>query len=100
MKKTFEDSDKATQVFDHADKRVVLEVHKLTGGWYASGIITAAVGYDESPVGVHEFWSITKPQSWGFGSRAEASKVRTQIKREIAARIDAKDFEGKFIKYA
>jgi len=99
MKKTFEDSDKATQLFEHCGMRVVLEVHKLTGGWYASGQITPMVGYDESPVGIEIKWSIVKPRSWGFSNRAEASKARTQIKKEIAARIEAGDFEGNFIKY-
>ena len=98
MKKVYQQD--TTQIFEHAGLRVVLELHKLTGGWYASGMITAPVGYDESPVGAEVKWSMTKPQAWGFGQRGEAAKVRTQIKREIAARIDAGDFEGKFIKYA
>lgn len=97
MKKIYE-SDQS-QILEHSGLRVVLEVQQLTGGWYARGEITPMVGYDESPIGIKIKWSISKPYGWGV-TRAEALKVRTQIKKEIAARIDAEDFEGDFLKYA
>jgi len=97
MKKIHDEN--GTQVLEHSGLRVVLDVYNLTGGWYASGKITALVGYDESPVGVEIKWSITRPKAWGL-TRAEALKARTQIKKEIAARIDAEDFAGDFLKYA
>lgn len=97
MKKVFEDNQ--SQVLEHSGLRVVLEVHNLTGGWYARGQITPMVGYDESPIGIEIKWSISRPKAWGL-TKAEALKARTQIKKEIAARIDAEDFEGDFFKYA
>ena len=97
MKKVYETTD--TQMFNHADMRVHLQLDKLSGGWYAYGVIYAMPTAEQSLSDVKHYWRITKPQSWGFGSRAEAAKARTQIKKEIAARIDAEDFEGNFFKY-